>query len=73
MALAVKMLAKKGRHSYDRERTSLKELKEYMDWSDRGLQEMQKESKRVGELNKTLEQNQKLRTQWTMGAGAERR
>ena len=43
---------------------TLKELKEYMDWSDRALQEMQKESKRVGELNKTLEQNQKLRTQW---------
>lgn len=43
---------------------TLKELKEYMDWSDRGLQEMQKESKRVEELNETLEQHQKLRTQW---------
>ena len=43
---------------------TLKELKEYMDWSDRGLQEMQKESKRIEELNETLELNQKLRTQW---------
>jgi len=31
---------------------TLKELKEYMDWSDRGLQEMQKESKRSDELGK---------------------
>ena len=31
---------------------TLKELKEYMDWSDRGLQEMQKESKKIAELGK---------------------
>ena len=52
---------------------TLKELKEYMDWSDRGLQEMQKESKRIEELNETLEQNQKLRTQWEQAQREEKR